>query len=88
MFEHPALPANDLGQDLRQISRRNARQKSELSQIDAEDRNLPFLHLQRGPQDRAVASQDDSDVGVDATQVALILKILKDDIEVLIDDWP
>ena len=57
------LAAQDGWQDVEGFSRRDVRQKTQSTQIDAQQRNVQSRQDARGGQQRAIAAQHDTQVG-------------------------
>ncbi len=53
--------------------------KPQFAQIDGDDGQLPLAHLMDGPEDRAVAAQNDRRVGLDLREVFGAVKVGDDD---------
>ena len=70
MLDDPVPAGGDLRQHLVELLRLQRGEKTEPAQVDAQHRPLVVAHLMGGAKDRAVAAEDDRQVGVDRHRAA------------------
>ena len=63
MLDDLQLPARKVVKDTWQFVGTNIRQKSQLAQIYGDDGQLPLSHLVCRPENRAIAAEDDGQIG-------------------------
>jgi hypothetical protein len=85
MFNNVKLPSGKISQDVRHLSGREVRQKTQFSQINGNNGQLPASHLMGGTEDRPVATQDDGQIGILVGHIDGTGKVLGDDARVLLD---
>src|SRR5205814_6959768 len=77
------LAAGDGRETVAQLGRAEVGEEAELAQVDAEDGRLPVAHLAGGPQNGAVAAEDEREVGGQAGQLLFLAEVAEDDFGVL-----